>query len=83
MYEFIKDSGWNVGIIKKENYVSGFTGSKALEKLKDGLVFGVQDMGKGEIVYMADDPLFRDFGRMGSFYFAMRCSWWVNRCLIK
>jgi hypothetical protein len=65
VYEFIKDSGWNVGIIKKENYVSGFTGSKAKEKLKDGLIFGVQEMGKGKIVYMADDPLFRDFWENG------------------
>jgi Zinc carboxypeptidase len=65
VYEFIKDSGWNVGVIKKENYVSGFTGSKAKEKLKDGLIFGVQEMGKGKIVYMADDPLFRDFWENG------------------
>ena len=32
-YEFIKEGGWNVGFIKKQNYVSGFTGSKAKEKL--------------------------------------------------
>jgi hypothetical protein len=69
VYEFIKDGGWNVGIIKKDNYVSGFTGNKAKEKLKDGLIFGVQDMGRGEIIYMADDPLFRSFWENGKLLF--------------
>jgi len=69
VYEFIKEGGWNVGIIKKDNYVSGFTGNKAKEKLKDGVIFGVQEMGRGEIVYMADDPLFRSFWENGKLLF--------------
>ncbi|MHA4810711.1 M14 family metallopeptidase [Flavitalea flava] len=69
VYEFIKEGGWNVGVIKKDNYVSGFTGNKAKEKLKDGLIFGVEDMGRGEIVYMADDPLFRSFWENGKLLF--------------
>ncbi|HXB91451.1 MAG TPA: M14 family metallopeptidase, partial [Puia sp.] len=69
VYEFIKEGGWNVGVIRKDNYVSGFTGNKAKERLKDGLIFGVQDMGRGEIVYMADDPLFRAFWENGKLLF--------------
>jgi zinc carboxypeptidase len=69
VYEFIKDGGWNVGIIKKDNYVSGFTGNKAKAKLKDGLIFGVEDMGRGEVIYMADDPLFRSFWENGKLLF--------------
>lgn len=69
VYEFIKEGGWNVGVIKKDNYVSGFTGNKAKEKLKDGLIFGVEDMGRGAIVYMADDPLFRSFWENGKLLF--------------
>ncbi|MBN9385406.1 MAG: zinc carboxypeptidase [Chitinophagaceae bacterium] len=69
VYEFIKEGGWNVGVIKKDNYISGFTGKKAKEKLKDGLIFGVQEMGRGEIVYMADDPLFRSFWENGKLLF--------------
>ena len=69
VYEFLKDGGWNVGVIRKDNYVSGFTGNKAKEKLKDGLVFGVQDMGRGKIVYLADDPLFRSFWENGKLLF--------------
>ncbi len=69
VYEFIKEGGWNVGIIKKDNYVSGFTGNKAKAKLKDGVIFGVQDLGRGEIIYMADDPLFRSFWENGKLLF--------------
>jgi hypothetical protein len=69
VYEFIKDGGWNVGIIRKDNYVSGFTGNKAKERLKDGLIFGVEDMGRGEVIYMADNPLFRNFWENGKLLF--------------
>ena len=69
VYEFIREEGWNVGVIRKDNYVSGFTGNKAKERLKDGLIFGVQDMGRGEVVYMADDPLFRSFWENGKLLF--------------
>jgi len=69
VYDFFKDAGWNVGIIKKDNYVSGFAGSKAKEKLKDGLIFGVQELGRGQIVYLADDPLFRSFWENGKLLF--------------
>jgi len=65
IYEFIKDGGWNVGVLKKDNYVSGFVGSRTKEKLRDGVVFGVQDMGRGQIVYFADDVLFRSFWENG------------------
>jgi Zinc carboxypeptidase len=64
VYEFMKD-GWNVGIIKKDNQVAGFAGSKVKEKLKDGMVIGVQEMGRGSIVYLAEDPLFRSFWENG------------------
>jgi hypothetical protein len=65
MYEFIKSGGWNVGVIKKENQVSGFVGAKLKDRLKDGLLFGVQDMGSGAVVYLADDILFRSFWENG------------------
>lgn len=69
VYEFIKDNGWNVGILKKDNYISGFLGNKAQEKLKDGLLFGVQDMGMGTVVYLADNVLFRSFWENGKLLF--------------
>ncbi len=70
IYEFMKKEGWNVGFIKKENYTSGFAGSKSKVKLKDGLLFGVQSMGRGTIVYLADDLMFRSFWESGKLMFA-------------
>jgi hypothetical protein len=65
MYEFFKEGGWNVGVIKKDNQVSGFVGSKMKDKLKDGLLFGVQSMGNGTISYLADNVMFRSFWENG------------------
>ena len=80
VYEFIKEGGWNVGIIKKDAQVAGFVGSKLKEKLKDGLLFGVQDMGRGNVIYLADNPMFAGvFGKMGNFCFVMLCFWLGNK----
>jgi len=68
VYEFI-DEGWNVGVIKKDYLVAGFVGSKLKKKLNDGLVFGVEEIGKGNIIFMADDVLFRDFWQNGKLLF--------------
>ncbi|MBC7828401.1 MAG: zinc carboxypeptidase [Chitinophagaceae bacterium] len=70
IYEFFKEGGWNVGFIKKNNFVTGFTGSKTKDKLKDGLLFGVQDMGRGSIIYLSDNPIFRSFWENGKLMFA-------------
>ncbi|HEX5027090.1 MAG TPA: M14 family metallopeptidase [Agriterribacter sp.] len=68
VYEFIKD-GWNVGVIKKDNLVAGFVGSELKKKLNDGLIYGVEDLGKGNIVYLADNLLFRNFWENGKLMF--------------
>jgi hypothetical protein len=52
-------------VLKKDNRMAGFAGSKVKEKLKDGLVIGVQEMGRGSIVYLAEDPIFRSFWENG------------------
>ncbi len=69
IYEFIKEGGWNVGVIKKDNQVAGFVGAKLKAKLKDGLLFGVQSMGRGTITYLADNVLFRNFWENGKLLF--------------
>ena len=70
IYEYFKEAGWNVGYIKKNNYVTGFTGSKIKEKLRDGVLFGVQDLGRGSVIYLADNPLFRSFWENGKLLLA-------------
>ncbi|HWI92629.1 MAG TPA: M14 family metallopeptidase [Flavisolibacter sp.] len=70
VYEFIKDGGWNVGVLKKDKPVAGFVGSKVKNKFQDGLLFGVQEMGNGTITYLADDVLFRCFWENGKLMFS-------------
>lgn len=69
LYEYLDNGGWNVGILKKDNYLSGFVGTETRKKLKDGLLFGVKEIGDGKIVLMADDPLFRSFWENGKLLF--------------
>jgi len=65
IYDFLGDNDWNVGTVKKDGYVSGFVGQKSKDKIKDGLLLGVQPMGRGTVVYMVDDPVFRSFWENG------------------
>ncbi|MFZ9660803.1 MAG: M14 family metallopeptidase [Chitinophagaceae bacterium] len=69
VYEYLQ-SGWNVGVIKDDAYVTGFAGHKTKEKLKNGSLFGVKPMGKGNIIFMADDPVFRSFWENGKLLLA-------------
>ena len=66
---FLED-GWNVGVMRDGAPVAGFAGAAAQRRLADTLVFGVEEMGRGAIVYMADDPLFRGFWYGGKLLFA-------------
>ena len=68
-FDFLKD-GWNVGYLKTDNYIAGFSGRNAREKLKNTLMMGVQTYGRGSIVYLADDPLFRGFWYNGKLLFS-------------
>jgi hypothetical protein len=70
IYDFIESDGWNVGIIKKDNYLSGFVGTETRTRLRDGLLFGVKDIGRGALIIMADNPLFRSFWENGKLLFS-------------
>jgi hypothetical protein len=63
-YEFLKD-GWNVGTIKKDNLQEGFVGYKLKNKLKDGTLIGSVNMNNGQFVFIADNPIFRQFWYSG------------------
>ncbi|RYF91912.1 MAG: hypothetical protein EOO00_07825 [Chitinophagaceae bacterium] len=69
VYDFIKEKGWNAGVIKKGNQIAGFVGHKLKDRLQDGLVFGVQDLGKGTITYLSDNVIFRNFWENGKLMF--------------
>ncbi|MCC6693480.1 MAG: hypothetical protein IT253_08810, partial [Chitinophagaceae bacterium] len=46
-----------------------YVGSKLSPLLKDGLLFGTQRLGKGTVVYLADNILFRNFWENGKLMF--------------
>jgi len=68
-YRFLGKGGWNVGVIKKNGYYAGFSGSKARKELVDTFVLGEQNMGRGQVVYLGDNPLFRAFWQSGKLLF--------------
>ena len=53
-----------------EEMVLGFAGSQIKEKLKDSVVFAVEDSGRGSVIYMVDNPLYRGFWHNGLFLFS-------------
>lgn len=63
------ENGWNVGVAPDGAHRSGFVGNKAKGKLEQSLSFGVQNMGRGHVVYMIDNPLYRAFWHNGKLLF--------------
>ncbi|MFY7671475.1 M14 metallopeptidase family protein [Tenacibaculum sp. MEBiC06402] len=68
-YDFLKN-GANVVTLDDNTVVSGFAGSKTLQKQKGSLIFGTENIGGGKIIYLADNPLFRGFWDNGKLFFA-------------
>jgi hypothetical protein len=65
------EKGWNVGLLKgKQKPLIGFAGVKINKQLENTLVFGVEDKGKGQVVYLVDNPLFRSFWENGKMLFS-------------
>ncbi len=69
-YKLLED-GVNVAYFPEntKNY-SGFAGSEALKNVPNSLLFGIEHKGKGKVVYMVDNPLFRSFWQNGKLFFA-------------
>ncbi|MCB0486212.1 MAG: zinc carboxypeptidase, partial [Flavobacteriaceae bacterium] len=69
-YAYLKN-GQNVSVIKSsKDLVSGFAGANALKNTENSLVFGVESVGRGEIVYLVDNPMFRSFWENGKLIFS-------------
>lgn len=59
------EKGWNVGMLKEDSYMAGIAGEKVKKKLNSGMLFGVQSSGRGTIIYLGADVLFRSFWENG------------------
>ena len=67
---FEPNKGWNVGYITENSKMSGFVGHSLVKKLKNGLVFGTENIGRGSIIYLTDNVLFRNFWESGKLIMA-------------
>ncbi|MBX2913943.1 MAG: zinc carboxypeptidase [Cyclobacteriaceae bacterium] len=64
-------NGWNVGVIKgNAKPVQGFAGYRINKKMSNSLVLGVEPKGQGNVVYLVDNPLFRNFWESGKMIFS-------------
>nr|WP_299167956.1 M14 family metallopeptidase [uncultured Allomuricauda sp.] len=68
-YEYLK-SGNAVYLENNTKPISGFAGSHAQKNIGNSLVFGAEQYGKGQVIYMIDNPLFRGFWENGKLFFA-------------
>lgn len=69
-YSFLEE-GYNVGYIKDEpKVVSGFVGERAGAGLKNSIVFAQAKKGRGSVVYLTDDVIFRTFWQNGKLILA-------------
>jgi hypothetical protein len=50
--------------------VQGFSGNYINRTLDNSLVFGVEEIGEGSVVYLVDNPLFRCFWENGKMLFS-------------
>jgi hypothetical protein len=48
--------------------VSGFSGKEAKKGLKNSIVFAEKRMGRGSVIYLVDDVLFRSFWENGKLF---------------
>ncbi len=68
-FEYLTD-GWNVAVIEDGEPVSGFVGHKTGSSTKESLVWGHQTMGRGDIVFLIDNPVYRGFWHGGKLVLA-------------
>ncbi|WP_445748968.1 M14 family metallopeptidase [Polaribacter sp.] len=50
--------------------ISGYAGSLAVKNIPESLLFGEEQKGRGSIIYMVDNPLFRSFWDNGKLFLA-------------
>jgi len=64
IYESL-ESGYTVGSLSADAYISGLAGKKVRAKLDKGMLFGAENIGRGSVVYLGGDVLFRSFWESG------------------
>lgn len=68
-YQLLKDV-WNVAYVPQGYLSFGFIGKSLKRKLENTVTFAVEDKGRGQVIYMVDNPLFRGFWENGNLLFS-------------
>lgn len=68
-YQLLKNA-WNVAYVPEGYKNFGFIGRSLKKKLENTVTFAVEQKGRGEIIYMVDNPLFRGFWENGNLLFS-------------
>ncbi len=63
----VSDDLWNVGYINETPLSTGFVGEQAKGKINASVVIANQSLGRGQVVYFVDNPLYRSFWDSGKF----------------
>ena len=61
----LKNGKTILSLPENAHQVSGFVGTKASGNQGNAMILGVEDYGKGELIYFCDNPLFRGFWENG------------------
>ena len=69
-YSLLQSGGNAITIKNPESHVNGFAGSSIKKLQTDLLLFGTQTIGRGQVIYLVDNPLFRGFWHQGKQLFA-------------
>lgn len=68
-YQLLKNV-WNVAYVPANYKNFGFIGRSLKKKLENTVTFAVEQKGRGQIIYMVDNPLFRGFWENGNLLFS-------------
>ena len=69
VYKLLKGAE-NVIYVPKKFQSFGFVGSKLKGELAETVTFAIDNVGKGKVIYMIDNPLFRGFWENGNLLFS-------------
>ncbi|MFK8059312.1 MAG: M14 family metallopeptidase [Polaribacter sp.] len=69
-YEYLEKGNNIVYFDKGTKNVSGYAGSKAIKMIPESILFAEERTGRGSIIYMVDNPLFRSFWENGKLIMA-------------
>lgn len=68
-YQLLKNA-WNVAYVPVGYKNFGFIGRSLRKKLENTVTFAVEQKGRGQVIYMVDNPLFRGFWENGNLLFS-------------